>query len=233
MSGVTGAGAAVRASLAVFGSLSAFASSRLTCHICAVESVLSNHGIPVMRIPPETFQWGFSGSIVGHSLALHQLGRLGKHSLSDRRLRLSRQAMTDRAVIFVDLRPGHITGLIRGDRCGLRHLLIHPRMLRHLRQRRFKRHRWSRGGHRRTSRREIEKDTCWNRDQSQDQTTEKLAHARSRPQLLLDIDTIPNVQNTRIAALSFGVSGPDTSDFSYGVNKTSLLQGSNSPVTFS
>jgi hypothetical protein len=44
-------------SITDFGSLSEFASSKLTCHICVVESDLSNPGIPVIRIPPATFQY--------------------------------------------------------------------------------------------------------------------------------------------------------------------------------
>src|SRR5579863_4304021 len=51
------AGAALKLSITDFGSLSASASSRLTCHISVVESALSKPGIPVMRIPPETFQY--------------------------------------------------------------------------------------------------------------------------------------------------------------------------------
>src|SRR5579863_2511561 len=39
------------------GSLSAFASSTLTCHICVVDNVLTKPGMPVIRIPPETFQY--------------------------------------------------------------------------------------------------------------------------------------------------------------------------------
>jgi hypothetical protein len=50
------AGPAVRRSFAAFGSLSAFASNRLTCHICAVERLLPKPGIPVIRMPPATFQ---------------------------------------------------------------------------------------------------------------------------------------------------------------------------------
>ena len=50
------AGPAARLFFTDAGSLSAFASSNLTCLICVVESVFSNPGIPVMRIPPATFQ---------------------------------------------------------------------------------------------------------------------------------------------------------------------------------
>ena len=39
------------------GSLSALAQSKLTCHICVVESESWNPGIPVIRIPPFTFQY--------------------------------------------------------------------------------------------------------------------------------------------------------------------------------
>jgi len=41
------------------------------------------------------------------------------------------------------------------------------------------------------------------------------------------------IQKDADSSLVIGVSGPDTSDSSYGVNKTSLLQGSNFPVTLS
>ena len=46
----------VKLSFTDAGSLSALASNRLTCHICVVDSVLSNPGIPVIRIPLSTFK---------------------------------------------------------------------------------------------------------------------------------------------------------------------------------
>jgi len=48
--------------------------------------------------------------------------------------------MTNRAVVFVDLRARHICGFIGGDWDGLRHLFPHPRMQSHARQHFFKRH---------------------------------------------------------------------------------------------
>lgn len=43
-------------SVTLAGSLSAFASSRLICHICLSDKELVNPGIPVKRIPFATFQ---------------------------------------------------------------------------------------------------------------------------------------------------------------------------------
>src|SRR5271165_573677 len=54
--GAAGTAGGAKTSFAACGNLSALASNRLTCHICVVESVLLNPGIPVMRIPPATFQ---------------------------------------------------------------------------------------------------------------------------------------------------------------------------------
>lgn len=51
-----GGASVIKLSFTAAGSLSAFASNRLTCHLSVVERVFSNPGIPVMRIPPETFQ---------------------------------------------------------------------------------------------------------------------------------------------------------------------------------
>jgi len=45
-----------RLSFTACGSLSALASKRLTCHISVVESEFEKPGIPVIRIPPATFQ---------------------------------------------------------------------------------------------------------------------------------------------------------------------------------
>lgn len=58
LAGVTGgaAGPAAKLSFTDWGSLSAFAISKLTCHICVEDRVFSKPGIPVMRMPPDTFQ---------------------------------------------------------------------------------------------------------------------------------------------------------------------------------
>src|SRR5579862_1876350 len=54
---VAGVATVLRLSITVLGNLSEFASSKLTCHISVGDNDLSNPGIPVMRIPPETFQY--------------------------------------------------------------------------------------------------------------------------------------------------------------------------------
>lgn len=58
LAGATGgaAGPAARLSFTDCGSLSAFATSKLTCHICVLDRVFPKPGIPVIRIPPATFQ---------------------------------------------------------------------------------------------------------------------------------------------------------------------------------
>src|SRR3954463_3610478 len=54
---VAAAGPDTRIVFVAVGNLSAFAQSRLTCHIWSVESESWNPGIPLMRMPPFTFQY--------------------------------------------------------------------------------------------------------------------------------------------------------------------------------
>src|ERR1700692_3530607 len=67
----------VRASFAAFGNLSALATNKLTCHIWVGESNFSNPGIPVIRIPPATFQYDSSGASSVTPLPSMSLGGLG------------------------------------------------------------------------------------------------------------------------------------------------------------
>src|SRR5579859_1922007 len=54
--------AATSFSFAAAGNLSAFAQTKLTCHICVVDNDVLKPGIPVIRIPPDTFQYVSPGS---------------------------------------------------------------------------------------------------------------------------------------------------------------------------
>ena len=58
LEGATGgaAGPAAKLSFTDWGSLSALATNKLTCYICVLDNVFSKPGIPVMRMPPATFQ---------------------------------------------------------------------------------------------------------------------------------------------------------------------------------
>src|SRR5579859_4946810 len=79
--GAGGAVVAVKIFFADGGSLSALAQSRLTCHICVGESCFSNPGMPVMRMPPVTFQyvsWGVSSVTPLPSMSLGGLGNIPK-----------------------------------------------------------------------------------------------------------------------------------------------------------
>jgi len=51
------AGPATKRVLVAGGNLSALAQSKLTCHICVDDSEFWKPGIPVIRIPPFTFQY--------------------------------------------------------------------------------------------------------------------------------------------------------------------------------
>jgi hypothetical protein len=65
------------------GILSAFASNRLTCHISVGERDLLNEGMPVMRIPLDTFQYVWlGGSSVTMSSVVKSCGGTGNMPLA-------------------------------------------------------------------------------------------------------------------------------------------------------
>src|SRR5580765_5231767 len=71
-----------KASFTETGSLSALAHNKLTCHICVVESVFSNPGIPVIRMPPATFQYDSPGGSSVTPVPSINLGGLGNIPLA-------------------------------------------------------------------------------------------------------------------------------------------------------
>ena len=66
--------------------------------------------------------------------------RLGEHSLGNRALFLSWEAVAYRAIVRVNLRAGQIGGLIGGNWRSLRHLTVNARVQGLISQRFFKRH---------------------------------------------------------------------------------------------
>ena len=129
--------------------------SRLTCHICVGESSFSNPGIPVMRIPPATFQYVSSGGSSVTPFPSISLGGLGNIPCAIAVRGCPGQAVTDGAVVFVNLGPATNAASSAGMGEDFGISLRMPRMQRHTRQHLFKRHGGRRRRYRGASRREI------------------------------------------------------------------------------